>query len=827
MSDGEDAQARWQQVDQCFDHILDTPPEKRDSALLKARAQYGDSVVDEVVALLAALESSPDVLSTPAGEQWDAISPISAGRVGRWVIIERLGAGGQGDVFLARKQAERFEQKGALKMVRNRFSAGAMERFLRERQTLAKLRHPNIATLLDAGASEDGHPYLVSEYLPGEALHHYVDCVRPTLPALVRLLLPLVDAVVYAHGQFVLHRDIKPANVIVDDQGAPYLLDFGVFAAIAEGTPVADAGTPYTPSYAAPEQIRGEAVDVRADVWGLGAMFYRLLAGRPAFSGKDAEATSQAVLAGQPSDPCRDAELNAIVAKCLRQSQGERYQEVAELRSDLQAWLHNAPVVAFRGRAWYGLGKWLQRHRLLAATGLAAVFALLIGAGVATYQAQLATDERDRANAAAQRYQSAVGLLVEVFNGANPAQHRGETPTADDLLEAAFERVTGMQQQPGVQALLKHELAAVFLNRGEAERAASLARAAVAYFESRQLTADETYANLLVSLGSAEKLLGQYRAAIAALEQSLQVQREHLWPESDWRFAYTQNLLGSIYTLQGDYAQAAEVLRAARASLMTSPEAPAWLLGLVTRNYWDTRFRQGELNEARQGLQGWLAEHRGQAAEEPRAFAHASLGEIALLGGRYEDGVAAFADASRLIESVYGAENRHAQRFAQRRSYAQVLARLNGSARLKRQAFVEPDAQPASLDLAQQLSLLPYVSVADRARVLDVIDGADAVGNDPLQRHQNHLLRALAYLSAARQTPATVAMEQAQAMSLPPGQQRQRQQRVQRQLAAVLKTGSLAACADLQAALQASAVVEFVVFARGIDCANLTSSAGG
>lgn len=297
-----------------------------------------------------------------------------------------------------------------------------------------------------------------------------------------------------------------------------------------------------------------------------------------------------------------------------------------------------------------------------------------------------------------------MALLADVFNGANPALRRGEVPSADDLLAEAYARVDGMEQQPGVRAALANELSAVFLNRGDAEKAARLSRHAIDHFEHSGSDRTERFANALVTLASAEKLLGEYDQAIPRLERSLEVPREHLWPSSDWRYACTRNMLGSLYSLMGDHRQAVDLFGSSMVSLEDSEDSPEWLKGMVLRNFWNARFRLGNGTEASLALDAWLEAHAADAAEEPSAYVQAGLGEIALSAGRFRDAQQFFSNAERLIASVYGQTHRDALLFAARARYAGVL--LDGLVTLDEQAgLLAPSSMTAMTAKSSGLQL--------------------------------------------------------------------------------------------------------------------------
>ncbi|MEE4329568.1 MAG: serine/threonine-protein kinase [Wenzhouxiangella sp.] len=828
----------WRLVDRCFDEVLDAPVARREEVLASMQDRYSTAVVDEVRDLLGALGTAESIFARPAPAQFDVLDvdgPDDPVQIGRWRIARRLGSGGQGSVYLATKQAEQFEQVGALKILKGQLGSSAMALFLRERQTLARLRHPNIAALLDAGASDSGRPYLVSEFIEGLTFDRYLDANNLSPGECVRLLLPIVDAVAYAHQQFVLHRDIKPANVIVDQDGSPYLLDFGVSAALtdaSEGPVDAVSLTPYTPSYAAPEQIRNAPVDVRTDCWSLGALLYRALAGRSPFAAEDVDDTIRAVLDETPEPPGDQPELNAIVARCLAKPIDDRYEDAGQLREDLKAWLDGMPVRAASNSRRYLVRKWFRRHRLLTASSALAAASLLTGALVAGHQAQRAAEQRDLAATAARQYEAAVALLADVFNGANPALRRGELPSADDLLAEAYSRVDGMDQQPGVRAALADELSAVFLNRGDAEKAARLSLYAIDYFERSDSDRSERYANALVTLASAEKLLGEYDQAIPRLERSLQVQRQHLWPSSDWRYAYTQNMLGSLYSLMGDHGRAVDLFGSAMASLEDSEDGPEWLTGMVLRNFWNGRFRLGHGAEAALALDAWLEAHAANSAEEPSAYVHAGLGEMALAAGRYREAQQSFSTAGRLIARVYGQAHRDALLFGERARYAGVLAdgvvtvgEQAGLLEAQQRILAEASDQPMAIlrSINQCLSLLPYLDRSSRAGWYEAQIGQLSLQSfaDRLLWHQHLLLRALTAQRAGFEAAAAEALAAAGSTRLYDSPQSSWQRGLESRLGMLVRQGDRSSCQVLRDQLDGPIAVELAIAARGLRCAGV------
>ena len=298
--------AEWARIEAILDEVLEIEPAARGEALERRCA--GDAILRAQVERLLAADSDADqFLETPAmvyaagivdaaASAIEADEPEQPGdRIGPYSLIREIGRGGMGRVFLADRADGQFEQHVALKLVRQGPSGGEiLGRFLRERQILARLQHPNIARLLDGGVSADGRPYFAMEYVEGEPITAYCDGRSLDINRRLALFALVCDAVQYAHQNLVVHRDLKPSNTMVTSEGQVKLLDFGIAKVLhpdegpgegdvpkgAEATLTRLGSGPMTPEYAAPEQVRGEPVTTATDVYALGALAYELLTGR-------------------------------------------------------------------------------------------------------------------------------------------------------------------------------------------------------------------------------------------------------------------------------------------------------------------------------------------------------------------------------------------------------------------------------------------------------------------------------------------------------------------------------------------------------------------
>ena len=278
---------RWQQIRRAFDEVVLLPALERTTHLDRVCA--GDAELRrEVESLLIAHEAAESVfLNVPAVNLKLSVDTFAAPsrvgrRIGAYDILEEIGHGGMGEVYRAGRADGQYEQEVAIKLVRGGYdTASVLDRFRHERQILASLDHPNIARLFDGGTTEDGIPYLVMELVRGKPIDDYCDEHGLDVTARLKLFRLVCSAVQYAHQRLVIHRDIKPGNILVNGEGVPKLLDFGIAKildpAISAETTMA---SPMTPEYASPEQIRGEPITTATDVYSLGVVLYQLLTGR-------------------------------------------------------------------------------------------------------------------------------------------------------------------------------------------------------------------------------------------------------------------------------------------------------------------------------------------------------------------------------------------------------------------------------------------------------------------------------------------------------------------------------------------------------------------
>lgn len=427
-----------------------------------------------------------------------AASEIAPTRLGPFKLERRLGVGGMGEVWLGLRDDGQAEQRVAVKRVRGD-APNFAERLRSERRILARLEHAQIARFIDAGVDAGGAPWLALEYVDGLPITDY--CAREglSLQARLRLFQKVCAAVDHAHGQLVVHRDLKPGNVLVGADGEPKLLDFGI-ARLLDDSQAEATSSALTPAYAAPEQLRGEPVSTATDVYALGLLLFRLLAGQlppgrrrgslvQALEEIGRESQQRPSEQFQPEQPFAAAalrgDLDAIVGQALRAEPAQRYRSARELGEDIERHLQSRPVRARPPTRRYRLSRFVRRNAAAVGFAALAALALLAGTAIALEQARRATAaalraeaEADAARQAQARAERVQRLLVGLFTGASPELNGGRMPSARDLLVEGGRELARAELEPADAAELAATLAESWLALGETEHAATLLAAA-------------------------------------------------------------------------------------------------------------------------------------------------------------------------------------------------------------------------------------------------------------------------------------------------------------------------------------------------------------
>jgi tetratricopeptide (TPR) repeat protein len=397
-------------------------------------------------------------------------------RVGAYRLVERIGSGGMGDVFKARRDDDVYLAEVAIKIMRADVrDASALRRFKSERQILAALDHRNIARLLDGGTTPAGLPYVVMELIAGEPIDRYCDARSLDTRERVRLFLQVCAAVDFAHQHLVVHRDLKPNNILVTSDGSVKLLDFGV-AKLLEIDPLTDEPPDETRTqlramtleYASPEQVSGAKVTTASDVYSLGVVLYRLLTGQSPYRERGGDAARVAEILGDttPARPSAlatpdrrdiDTDLDHILLMALRKEPAKRYGSVEQLALDLRHYLAGLPVAARRGTLAYRGARFIRRHTASIAGALLVAVSLVVGLGFSIREAAIANEERAIAQDHFDRVRQLSNRLLDFHD--DIAALQGATRAREMLLKTSLEYLDALHGERSTDLALQEELA--------------------------------------------------------------------------------------------------------------------------------------------------------------------------------------------------------------------------------------------------------------------------------------------------------------------------------------------------------------------------------
>ena len=552
----------------------------------------------------------------------DGVPPVGAGAteprpepyhpplaIGPYRLLQRVGEGGMGEVWLA-EQTHPVRRQVALKVIKAGMdTAQVVTRFEAERQALALMDHPAIATVYGGGSTPEGRPYFAMEYVKGEPITTYCDRQRLTMHARLELFMQVCEGVQHAHQKGIIHRDLKPSNVLVkiqDDHAAPKIIDFGVAKATAQHLTERSLFTELgvligTPEYMSPEQAEMGRLDIdtRTDIYALGVLLYELLTGVLPFDRKELRKagiaeiqriirekepprpSTRITLLGPASteaaqnrhtEPRRLAselrgDLDWITMRALEKDRTRRYQTANSLAADVRHHLNNDPVTAGPPSAAYRAKKFIRRNRLGVAAVATVLLLLAVFAAAMAVQAQRiarernrANQERDRANQEADQARKTLAFLTGTFEVANPRKGKGPSATATEIIDGAMKKLNEMRGQPLLQASLLMTLSEIYDEMGLYDAAEPPARSALEIREKVLGTNHLDVAQSLNNLGSIWRKQGKLAEAEPVTKRSLEVREKALGPNHP-DVAQSLNNLAIIWWNQGKLSEAEPLLK--------------------------------------------------------------------------------------------------------------------------------------------------------------------------------------------------------------------------------------------------------------------------
>ena len=597
---------RWKQIEDIFNGSVELP--KDDRALFLDKACGEDQELRaEVESLLIQADRTGPLFRTVISEAAQSLqdnqgASFTGKRIGPYRITELIGEGGMAEVYRAVRDDDQYQKQVAIKLIRHGPGiAFLVSRFRHERQILASMEHPNIARFLEGGATEDGMPYFVMEYIEGEPITKY--CNRMGLPVRKRLELfrDVCGAVQYAHRNLIVHRDLKPSNILVTSDGVPKLLDFGI-AKLLNPDLSNEASTPtltitsvrlMTPEYASPEQVRGQAVTTATDVYSLGIVLYEMLSGERAhrFKTKSFPEIERIVCERIPERPSAAAlvdptenderrtsisgrrvlshelsgELDSIVMMAIEKEPQRRYHTAEQLSEEIDRYLEGRPIRARAPTLSYRATKFLGRHKVATTASLMAIILIFVFIAGIMRERGRADAARIRAEHEAARARAVNQFLQSTIGSANPFGDQGRAITLVEALRASSKDIRdSFRNQPEIEAEVRDTIGFTFLRLGQYDDAEPELKRALTIREKLYGLDHEDVAHSMNNLGTLYEEKGELGQAEKLFRQALAIRRR-IYAEGNASTATSLNDLAVLLRDKGEVEEAEKLHREALA----------------------------------------------------------------------------------------------------------------------------------------------------------------------------------------------------------------------------------------------------------------------
>jgi len=531
-------------LEQLYEQCLNLPEDERVSFI--EQSTKPDSAIKNI--LLRMLDENSNAKkyfqklqqAVIKGIQDEPIPELETGEsVGNYRVVSFLAKGGMSNVYLAERADGQFEQQVAIKCLSSRdFLSEEPLHQIGEQQILAKLRHPNIATLYDAGVTSGNIPYFIMEYIDGVPVDEFVERENYNLNKRLEIFEQVADAVAYAHAHLILHLDLKPTNILVNSAGQVKLLDFGIATAI---TSIKQGQKAFigTPEIAAPEQITGESLTAATDVYQLGMLLHKLITGNlpvgdvpESGDGITGKRINQTISKREISHYL-NFELKAILKKCLEENPENRYASVPLLLQDIRNFRTSVPVSAIFPGVRYRLSKFVQRNKMAVISFLLIGLSLIVGTGVSMWQAKQAQQQRDLAQKSEQVSVATKNFLLDLFMAAHPSKTKGDTMTVFQFLDKGYAEAEAYSGSPEIKLEMLTTIGKLYRSLGDYTKSKKVLDNAYALAKNSGLQLSVSYILAIEQLALFQRDIGNYDSAYILMNQVLRMYSDISYPEKD------------------------------------------------------------------------------------------------------------------------------------------------------------------------------------------------------------------------------------------------------------------------------------------------------
>lgn len=541
-------------LEEAFAICLELPEADREAYI--AKASQGNPEMQRVLSLMIKNEREAagyfsnlqrTIAGGLEGERPPELTP--GAMLGNYRITKFLARGGMSNIYLAERADGQYEQVVAVKCIAAAaFTTRDVMHRIGEQQILAKLRHPGIATLYDAGVTAEGVPYFIMEYIDGLPADEWVMNNNPDLRERLVLFKRIASAVAYAHNHLILHLDLKPSNILIDNSGQVKLLDFGIAKALASGNQ-GTAAFAATPAIAAPEQLKGGTLTAATDIYQLGMLLYRLLTGKYPMNAESGETEFTPVKsAGEKKlTLLNNPGLKAIVSHCLEQEPDKRYRSISGLMQDIDNYLHDYPLEALPSGNFQKFKLFLRRHRAAVTSTFLIVAALATGAVISLWQAGEARKQRDLAVNNEQVSTATTNFLLDLFMSAHPSKTRGDTMTVFQFLDRGYEEAGNYRGPAELRLAMLTTIGKLYRSLGDYTKSRAALDKAFALARDSALPLSVSYIGAVEQLALYQRDVGNNDSALRLMKEVMNLYRVTGHPEKDSTYTASLKYLSYIY----------------------------------------------------------------------------------------------------------------------------------------------------------------------------------------------------------------------------------------------------------------------------------------